>query len=67
MLAEDNQLGARNGLGGVQLFEKDIGRRTAGAALGSEELDQDGIGGRGFIRIYGVASLRAMRERRVRK
>src|SRR5277367_4327739 len=43
MLAEDNQLCSRNRLEGIPFLEKDIGRRTAGAALRSKQLDEDGM------------------------
>jgi hypothetical protein len=54
VLAEDDQLGTGNGLGLVQLLQDDVGGRTAGAAFGSEELNENwGVGvrcggGRGF-------------------
>ena len=62
VLAEDDQLGTGNGLGLVQLLQDDVGGRTAGAAFGSEELNENwGVGVRcGGGRGFGVG-LRALR------
>ena len=45
VLAEHDQLGARNGLVLVQFLQHDVGRRTARASFGSEELDENGDAG----------------------
>jgi hypothetical protein len=60
VLAEDNELGAGDGLKGVQLLKKAIGGRTTGTAFGSEKFNENrmSLGARG-VRGSGVLVLRA--------
>jgi hypothetical protein len=39
VLAQNDQLRARDGLGCIDFIQENICRRTAGAALGSEQLN----------------------------
>ena len=41
VLAEDDDVGVRDGLVAVELGEEGVGGRATGAALGGEELDED--------------------------
>jgi hypothetical protein len=43
VLAQDDQLRARDGLKMIEALQKDVGGRTAGTAFGSEQFDQDGM------------------------
>jgi hypothetical protein len=51
VLTEDNHLSTGNGLLGIDLLQEDIGGRTARAAFGGEQLNQNRMGccARGLI------------------
>ena len=50
VFAEHNQLRAGNRLSHIEVFDKNIGRRTAGAAFRSEQFDKNGDIRGGLIR-----------------